>query len=82
MLERIYRLAKDAYDRYPRSLDEDLKELEREDLTFNQRNSLLYTSGEKVILTFLMNSAKKILPLFDMDFKVFSFSSSDFIIDS
>jgi hypothetical protein len=64
-------LAKEAYDKYPRTLEEDLKELERKDLSFNESNCLLYTSGEKVILNFLMKSAMKILPLFDMDFKVF-----------
>jgi len=40
-------LAKEAYDKYDKSLEEDLKELERTDLTFNIRNCLLYTSGEK-----------------------------------
>lgn len=43
-------LAKEIYDGYPRSLEDDLRELEREDLTFNERNCLLYTSGEKTIL--------------------------------
>lgn len=47
VLQRILFLAKEAYDRYDRSLEEDLKELERTDLTFNERNCLLYTSGEK-----------------------------------
>lgn len=62
-------LAKEIYDGYPRSLEEDLKELQREDLTFNERNCLLYTSGEKQILQFLIRSCQKMIPLFDMDFK-------------
>ena len=60
--------AKLVYERYPTSLEEDLKALEREDLTFNHRNCLLYTSGEKVILNFLINTCQKLLPLFDMYF--------------
>ena len=47
VLTRILFLAKEAYDKYDRTLEEDLKELERTDLTFNIRNCLLYTSGEK-----------------------------------
>lgn len=46
-----------------------MKELEREDLTFNHRNCLLYTAGEKEILLFLIKSCQKIIPLLDQDFK-------------
>ena len=70
VLERIINLSKEAYDKYERTYEEDLKILEREDLTFNHRNCLLYTSGEKKILLFLISACKKILPLLDMDFKV------------
>lgn len=70
VLEKIHTLAKTAYDKYDTSLEEDLKILEREDLTFNQRNCVLFRSGEKKILQFLMNTTQKILPLLDMDFKV------------
>jgi pantothenate synthetase len=56
VLQKILYLAKEAYDKYPRTYEEDMKELERTDLTFNQRNCLLYTSGEKVILNFLIKS--------------------------
>ena len=53
---------------YPTTLDEDLVILQRTDLTFNQRNAVLYRSGEKKILFTLMFYAEKILPLLDMDF--------------
>lgn len=54
---------------YPTTLDEDMKILERTDLTFNERNAVLYRSGEKKILFTLMFYAETILPLLDMDFK-------------
>jgi hypothetical protein len=56
VLQKILFLAKVAYEKYPRSYEEDMKLLERTDLTFNERNCLLYTSGEKVILNFLIKS--------------------------
>ena len=71
VLEKIYMMAKDAYDKYETTLEEDAKILEeRQDLTFNERNCVLYRSGEKAILKFLMNATSKILPMLDMDFKV------------
>lgn len=71
VLEKIYKLSKESYDKYETTLEEDLKILEeRTDLTFNERNCVLYRSGEKQILKFLMTSAQKMLPLLDMDFKV------------
>ena len=71
VLEKIHKLAKDSYDKYETSYEDDLKLLEeRIDMTFNERNCVLYRSGEKKILKFLMNSTQKILPLLDMDFKV------------
>jgi hypothetical protein len=58
---------------YPTSLDHDLELLKKDDttheLTFNQRNAVLYRSGEKHILFTLMFYAETILPLLDMDFK-------------
>jgi len=56
---------------YPTSYEEDMKILEREDLTFNERNSVLMRSGEKKILLFLIGVADKFLPLLDMKIKVF-----------
>ena len=69
-LERLYRHAKEQYDAYPTSIEEDDKILEREDLTFNERNCVLYRHGEKKILLYLMSMTKRLLPLLDMDFKV------------
>jgi len=55
---------------YPTSLADDLEMLEtRTDLTFNERNCILFRSGEKKILFTLMFYAETILPLLDMDFK-------------
>lgn len=71
VLEKIHKLAKEQYDKYETSLEDDLKTLEeRQDLTFNERNCVLYRSGEKTILQFLISTTQKILPLLDMDFKV------------
>jgi hypothetical protein len=71
VLEKIYLLAKEQYEKYETSFEEDEKILaEDKDLTFNLRNCILYRHGEKVILRFLMNSCQKMLPLLDMDFKV------------
>lgn len=81
VLERIYAQAKDQYDRYDTTLEEDRKLLEREDLTFNERNCVLYRLGEKEILVFLMDTAQRILPLLDMDFKVSSDLSLRVCID-
>ena len=69
-LERLYRHAKEIYDKYPTTIEEDDKILERDDLTFNLRNCVLYRHGEKKILIYLMEVVKKLLPLFDMNFKV------------
>ena len=69
-LERLYRHAKEQYDAYPTSFEEDEKVLTREDLTFNERNCVLYRHGEKKILLYLMSMSKRLLPLLDMDFKV------------
>ena len=69
-LERLNRHAKEQYEKYPTSYEEDLKILEREDLSFNERNCVLFRSGEKKILLYLMKMSHKLLPLLDMDFKV------------
>ena len=66
-------MCQEAIKEYPTSYEEDLKVLEREDLTFNQSNSVLYRSGEKVILNFFLDLIPKILNLFDMELNVSSF---------
>lgn len=62
-------MVKQAYEEYPTSLEEDYEILKREDLTFNQRNSVLFRSGEKEILSFFMRTLPKFLDLFEMDLK-------------
>jgi len=43
--------------------------LERTDLTFNERNCVLFRSGEKKILKFLISLADHFIPALDMKFK-------------
>lgn len=69
VLTKISDLCRIQMATYPQTLDEDMEILERTDLTFNQRNAVLFRSGEKKILFTLMFYAEKILPLLDMDFK-------------
>ena len=70
VLEKIYSMAKAGLNAYPTTYQEDLEILKRDDLTFNQRNCVLFRSGEKEILIFLINATEKFIPLLDMDFKV------------
>ena len=44
--------------------------LKSKDLTNNQRNSVLFRSGEKEILRFLINMSDNLMPLLDMDILV------------
>lgn len=75
VLQKINNLAKQAYEKYETSYEEDLKILEeRTELTFSERNCVLYRSGEKKILLFLMNATTKMISLFDVDFKVSIYS--------
>ena len=57
VLEKIIQLCKTSYEKYPTSYEEDLKILERTDLTFNNSNCVLFRSGEKKILLYLINIA-------------------------
>lgn len=59
----------EALARYPVSLNEDYEMLKREDLTFNERNCVLFRSGEKEILVFLLELGEYILNLLNMTFK-------------
>jgi len=68
VLNKISAICRAQMAAYPVNLDEDLEILQRTDLTFNQRNAVLYRSGEKKILFTLMFYAEKMLPLLDMDF--------------
>lgn len=67
---KLQALCAEGLTAYPNSMEEDKDILDnRKDLTFNQRNSVLYRFGEKKILSKLLLYCDKILPLLDMDFK-------------
>ena len=66
---RIKGMAEEALSQYPNTLAEDLAILERTDLSFNQRNCVLFRSGEKEILHFLIELADFVLGLLEMKFK-------------
>ena len=55
--------------RYPTTLAEDMEILQRDNLTFNERNVTLFRSGEKEILHFLLELADYVLNVLDMKFK-------------
>ena len=62
-------MSEEFLSRYPQSLSEDMQILEREDLTFNERNCTLFRSGEKEILHFLIEMADYVINLLEMKFK-------------
>mmetsp|Transcript_7199 Transcript_7199/g.5468 ORF Transcript_7199/g.5468 Transcript_7199/m.5468 type:complete len:96 (-) Transcript_7199:55-342(-) len=62
-------MASEALQHYPTTYEEDLEVLKREDLTFKERNCVLYRSGEKEILHFFIETSSKFLKLFDMKWK-------------
>ena len=67
--QRIKSMSEEFLSRYPQSLAEDMQILEREDLTFNERNCTLFRSGEKEILHFLIEMADYVINLLEMKFK-------------
>ena len=67
--ERIKSMAQEALSRYPQTLEEDMEILQRENLTFNERNCTLFRSGEKEILHFLIEFGDYVLNLLSMKFK-------------
>ena len=62
-------MAAEGLSRYPQTLEEDLEILKRTDLTFNQRNTVLFRSGEKEILGFLLDFSNYVIELLGMKFK-------------
>jgi hypothetical protein len=67
-------MASEALARYPHTLEEDYEMLaadtpEYSNLTFNTRNIILFRSGEKEILVFLIEMADFVLNLLEMTFK-------------
>lgn len=62
-------MSEQALAAYPQTLEEDMEILKREDLTFNGRNCVLFRSGEKEILVFLIEMSDYVLKLLEMKFK-------------
>lgn len=58
-----------ALEKYPNTLEQDYELLKDETLTFNQRNCVLFRSGEKEILHFLIEFSDYVVQLLAMTFK-------------
>ncbi len=73
VMNRLKQLCSDALKQYPHSLQEDIAILKKDDtehnLTFNQRNCVLFRSGEKEILHFYIEFSDYITTLLGMKFK-------------
>ena len=62
-------MSEEALAAYPQTLEEDMEILKRDNLTFNERNCVLFRSGEKEILVFLIEMSDYVLKLLEMKFK-------------
>ena len=62
-------MSEEALAAYPQTLEEDMEILRRDNLTFNERNCVLFRSGEKEILVFLIEMSDYVLKLLEMKFK-------------
>ena len=73
VMTRIRQLCQDALKLYPNSLQEDMELLHKNDiehnLSFNQRNCVLFRSGEKEILHFYIEFSEYITTLLGMQHK-------------
>jgi histone-lysine N-methyltransferase SETD3 len=69
MLLHLQRLAEAGYAKYSNTYEEDLALLQRDDLTFNNRNCVLMRSGEKEILLWWIEFVAQVLPLLDLPHK-------------
>lgn len=69
MFATIKQLCQVALEKYPNSLEQDYELLKDESLTFNQRNCVLFRSGEKEILHFLIEFSDYVTQLLAMTFK-------------
>ena len=71
--KRIFALIKEmcevALAKYPNTLEQDYEILKDQGLTFNQRNCVLFRSGEKEILHFLIEFSEYATQLLGMSFK-------------
>jgi hypothetical protein len=67
--ENIKDICENQLTLYDTTFDQDLELLDGDTLTNNQRACVLYRSGEKKILNFLIFAAENIPPLFKMSMK-------------
>ena len=65
----IKAMCEEALTLYPQTYEEDMEILERDNLSFNERNCVLFRSGEKEILKFLIEMGDYVLKLLEMKFK-------------
>ena len=65
----IKQLCQIALEKYPGSLENDYELLKLETHTFNERNCILFRSGEKEILHFLIEFSDYVNDLLNMTFK-------------
>lgn len=69
VFESIKQLCEAALQKYPTTLEQDIEALKDESLTFNHSNCILFRSGEKEILHFLIDFSDYVLKLLNMSFK-------------
>lgn len=69
IFETIKQLCQTALDKYPNNLEQDYELLKDESLSFNLRNCVLFRSGEKEILHFLIEFSDYVISLLNMSFK-------------
>ena len=68
--QKLKLLSQESLGNYPTTYQEDLEILEKnEGLTFNTRNCVLFRSGEKKILHFLIETADLVTEMFKLSFK-------------
>ena len=67
--KKIKEYCEDGLAQYPTTIEEDLEILKREDLTFNQRNCVLFRHGEKEILAFLIELGDIVFKVLGEKFK-------------
>jgi len=69
VLAKVKELCLQSLNAYPTSLEEDYALLNGNELTQNQRNCVLYRSGEKEILVYLISASEKLTVLFGLSQK-------------
>ena len=69
MLVKLIEIATKCLKKYPQTYEEDAKLLENKDLTFNERNCIVYRSGEKKIYKDMIEMANLGILLLSMDYE-------------